>query len=454
MKKTVRALSILVAALLFVSIFTACGEKASNNTSKESSGKVNAEAKGSIKLKLATVASNADNQAYKNMYKLIKDKTGYEVEEVIVPGNELDATKKMKVSLMAGDEYDFLYGNDATASGFAAPKLVLPLDDLIKETGYDVEKTYGPYIKKLNGKIYLIPNQKDVHVTFYNKKIFDDAKVSYPTPDWTWEDYLAIAKKLTDPTKGIFGSCFLEWDPYMTFSVKQKKVPAYKDDGTSNFDDPAWAESFKFFADIGNLSKVNIDYLTYKTKKLPYDMFMQGKFGMWPVGNWASVLLTDMNKYPRDFKVGITTLPQVNKGENITLGLQGGFMMASTTKHSKETFEALKALGEEAYKVTSYIPPRIDLPQDEINKVAQGIADQLKFDGITIEDLKTAILDSRMDVVNEKVMGIADDTINYTLIPGQFELYATGQKSLEAAMKELKEKADNAIKEIIEADNK
>ena len=33
----------------------------------------------------------------------------------------------------------------------------------------------------------------------YNTKLFDEAGVAYPTDDWTWDDFRAAAKKLTDP---------------------------------------------------------------------------------------------------------------------------------------------------------------------------------------------------------------------------------------------------------------
>ncbi len=39
----------------------------------------------------------------------------------------------------------------------------------------------------------------------YNKKLFADAGVAPPTPEWTWDDFRAAAAKLTDPSKGQFG---------------------------------------------------------------------------------------------------------------------------------------------------------------------------------------------------------------------------------------------------------
>ena len=39
----------------------------------------------------------------------------------------------------------------------------------------------------------------------YNKTLFKEAGVAPPTPDWTWDDFRAAAKKLTDPSKKQYG---------------------------------------------------------------------------------------------------------------------------------------------------------------------------------------------------------------------------------------------------------
>jgi len=296
----------------------------------------------------------------------------------------------------------------------------------------------------------MLPELKDIHIVYYNKKIFDEAKVPYPAADWIWQDYIDIAKKLTNKEKNIYGSYFIEWTIYFSMIARQKKIPLYKPDGYSNFDDPGWAESFKFMADLGNVHKVQPDYLTYKTQKMPYDMFFQGNIGMWPVGSWVLTYVSDLEKYPRDWKIGIAPLPQINKGEKVVPGIIGGYSVLSTTKHEREAFEAIKVIAEEAYTVCTDLPCRVDLNQESTNKIAEHISSQLSFDGITPEDIRNIILDNNLDVVPENESGPASYVIAYNLIPAYGELYCTGQMSLENTMEELKEKADAAIKEEIE----
>ncbi len=42
-------------------------------------------------------------------------------------------------------------------------------------------------------------------VMFYAKKIFDDAGVPYPKDDWTFDQFVETAKKLTNADKKKFG---------------------------------------------------------------------------------------------------------------------------------------------------------------------------------------------------------------------------------------------------------
>ena len=58
-------------------------------------------------------------------------------------------------------------------------------------------------------KIIGVPALVDNLSLVYNKKLFDQAGVPYPTPDWTWDDFRAAAKKLTDPSKKQFGWAYV-----------------------------------------------------------------------------------------------------------------------------------------------------------------------------------------------------------------------------------------------------
>lgn len=92
---------------------------------------------------------------------------------------------------------------------YADKGLLAPIDDYIARdkvtdpfpAGYaSVEQS-----TKRKGKTYLIPLQMATMIMFYAKSIFDAAGVAYPKDDWTFDQFVDLAKKLTSAEKKKFG---------------------------------------------------------------------------------------------------------------------------------------------------------------------------------------------------------------------------------------------------------
>lgn len=84
---------------------------------------------------------------------------------------------------------------------YADKELLAPIDDLVARDGFTAPYPEG--IQSIqdstarHGKRYLIPLQVATMVMLYAKKPFDEAGIPYPTDDWTFEEFLEIARKLT-----------------------------------------------------------------------------------------------------------------------------------------------------------------------------------------------------------------------------------------------------------------
>lgn len=446
-----KSLAAVLAALMMVGPAAGCQQKQAPSSAQPASQQPSSQQAApqeKVKLKYAISAKNAAEAGQQNMIKSINETAkNFEIEEYVIPGEVSDFEQKVMVSLMAGDEMDFLYTNDSNVPKYAKANVILPLDDLAKADQFDIQSTFGDSIKKVSNRTYMLPCTRDVHITIYNKSLFDKAGVPYPdNATWTWDKYVEAAKKITDAKGGIYGSYMLDWDTYFTFSAKQKGVSAYKEDGTSNFNDPAWAESMKFFADLGNVLKVQPDIVTYETKKLQWDGFMSGKYGMIVIGSWALAMLEDQKTYPRDWKAGIAVMPAVEAGKKVALSIMGGYSACATTKHKDETFQAIKLLALNEWKIpgAGRVPAAVNLSDADALSAMESMSKSLSFDGITAQQLKDCILSPDIKLVNEKVVGDGMTTINDDIVK-EGELYASGQRTLDQTMKELKQKADKAI---------
>jgi multiple sugar transport system substrate-binding protein len=82
---------------------------------------------------------------------------------------------------------------------YAATGVLEDLTSYIEKSKYDL-KDYWPALLEsasYDGKVYGLPRDISVEALYYNKAIFDEAGVAYPTDKWTWDDLRAAAKKLS-----------------------------------------------------------------------------------------------------------------------------------------------------------------------------------------------------------------------------------------------------------------
>lgn len=138
----------------------------------------------------------------------------------------------------------------------------------------------------LDGTLYLLPNTWNTMLIYYNTKMFADAGIERPSDDWTWDDFLAIAKQLTtgDGETKVFGFAL----PYFNFGL----TPFWYSAGTSqlnadwtagNMTDPKLIEAVTWVRDL-----VTTNAVSPQPKGAdPYQLFPAGKAAMTGAGHWV-----------------------------------------------------------------------------------------------------------------------------------------------------------------------
>ena len=387
-----------------------------------------------------------------DLVNMVKEKTGINIEFTIVPNTNAGEVDKSLVSLMAGDELDILYGTNAKLETYYNAGVLTSLDELAVNANYDMEKIFGENLASYSdGHVYGLPAFNDIWLTFYNKKIFDDAGVPYPSADdWTWEKYVETAKKLTDSSKGIYGSFMLDYDNYNYMYAEQKGWEPYKDgEKESNFDDAKFAESLKWFYSLGNDEKIQPDSVTYAAGTYPWNSFIaSGNFGMFVCGGWVASMLPNTQKYPRDWECGILPMPYPEGEKPSTLSVTGCYAVPTTSKNKDAAFAAIKCIAENQYTLGyGRIPARVDLSDDEISSyISEKLVPTYANDHISLEDFKKAWFDPDREIHSEKIIGPADTSISQIIIE-EAQLYGAGSRDLTTAVSNIKSRSDEAIKE-------
>ena len=172
---------------------------------------------------------------------------------------------------------------------YGANDQLLPLDDLIKESGLDLGKFPQGLVDiyKVNGHQYGIPKDFDTIALWYNKKLFDEAGVTYPTDKWTWDDLKEAAKKLTNKDKGIYGiaTMLANQEGFYNFMYTNGGT-ALTSDNKSGYTDPKTIEALEYYFSFGRegLSPTTGDAMDYFAN----DKAAMALFGSWRIGSIIS----------------------------------------------------------------------------------------------------------------------------------------------------------------------
>src|SRR4051812_19345794 len=127
-------------------------------------------------------------------------------------GNADYALQKVLTAIRGGSYPDIVYLYGSWAANMARTPRAVDLAPLIKADPSINWDDFWPAERQavsVGPKIVGVPALVDNLALVYNKKLFDRAGMSYPTPDWTWDDFRAAAKRLTDPSAKQFGWAYV-----------------------------------------------------------------------------------------------------------------------------------------------------------------------------------------------------------------------------------------------------
>ena len=228
---------------------------------------------------------------------------------------------------------------------YVTANTLLSLDDL----NYD----YAPYpegvtsLYTYEGTHYAIPKDYDTIALVYNKEIFDAAGEPYPDDTWDWAKFLEVAKKLTDPDKGIygFGAPNDRQSGYLNL-IYQNEGFAFED-GKSGYDLPATKEAVQFWVDLQQKEGVSPSQESFVDMGVD-DQMQAGKLAMCFTGSWNMSSYTSNDLFKDKFDLAV--LPQGKTRASIYNGL--GYAVSAFTKYPDVAKDFVAFCGtEEANKL-------------------------------------------------------------------------------------------------------
>lgn len=160
-----------------------------------------------VTLRYALWDSNQQPAMEASIKEFMKQNPDIDVKVELVGWN--DYWTKITTGVAAGTLPDVFWGHLAYFSGLITKGALMDLTPYIKKDKVDFSIYYPALVKNWNykGKQYGIPKDWDTIAVFYNKELFDKAKIPYPTEDLSWNpkdggEFLQIAQKLTIDENG------------------------------------------------------------------------------------------------------------------------------------------------------------------------------------------------------------------------------------------------------------
>lgn len=322
---------------------------------------------GKTKIRFATwdVAEDVDKQQE------LVDKFNEEHDDIEVTleayGSDFDT--KISAGMGSGDTPDVMYmwNYPAYYDGLE------PLDDYIAEEGDEYKSNFYDTLwdyNMMDGSTYGIPVGFTTHCLFYNKDIFDEAGVEYPTADWTWDDLQAAAKTISEKTDAKGFSFQMKPDPYDFEMYLWSNGTSYCDengemDGYINSEESQ--EVFQMFQDMEK------DEYATSTEGDGTDEFRAGSTAMYVYGSWA---INTLNEDGVNY--GVTTIPAFADAgqDSVSILSSSGLSMSKDSEHKDAAWEFIKYwTNEECNKA------RIGTELPVLNTVveSEGIMDQEEY---------------------------------------------------------------------------
>lgn len=271
-----------------------------------------------------------------------KQSADIKVKLEILPGGWTEYVQKMLLQAAAGTSPDIGRMGVAYMPHFKKKNLLTNLMPYMKQDRYDQSLYYKAAFKGLvqGNVVYGLPAGIYSMATYYNRTAFQQAGLSFPSPNWTktwtWDEFRNAAKKLTK--KGATGKpsqygYSIDFHPERSLQwIWQNGGDFFNANRTRcTIDSPGSVGALRFLHEMiwkDQSTGVGLD-------------FIGGKTAIWQEGTWCMPSMLKVKK----FAVGLAPMPRGREG-SVTEIYVDPYVIFNGSKHKKEAWKVIKFFTE------------------------------------------------------------------------------------------------------------
>ncbi len=283
MKK--RALAILAACLSLLMVLSACG---GGGTDPTPAGTDPATSGGDVASEPVTItycnfnASGGNEETLQRMYEAFHEEypnITVEIETIAMD----DYFTQLQTRIVGGTAPDCFEMNIENFAAYAGMGALAPIEG-VDLSGMD-ETALSAFT--VDGVQYGLPGNFSNVVLVYNKDLFDQANLEYPTSDWTQEDVQKAAEAISALGDDIYGY----YQP-LTYNEFYKACAQFggsllnEDKTEFTINSPENVAAAQMMAD--RVLVTNVQPTAEQMGGMgDWDLFMSGRLGMIPTGIWS-----------------------------------------------------------------------------------------------------------------------------------------------------------------------
>jgi multiple sugar transport system substrate-binding protein len=249
--------------------------------------------------------TSTQGKAFAHLVAQYEKQTGQKISTLYV--NSDNTLQKVLTAVRGGSPPDIAYLYGSWAPNVAQIPQVVDLTKVVQRPGVNWNDFWvgERAVATVNGKVIGVPALVDNLAVVYNKQMFAQAGLTPPGPDWTWSEFTADAKKLTDASKKQFGTAYVT--PGSEDTVWHWEALLWEAGGQI-LNAGNTKAAFDSAAGLASLNTLRQMAVTDKSMYLdPSDstyanLFNSGKIGMLVTGPW------DLSQFT-NIKYGVQVMP-------------------------------------------------------------------------------------------------------------------------------------------------
>lgn len=254
---------------------------------------------------------------------------------------------------------------------------IMNLDPFIaQDETFDAADFYPGVLENLSaeGKTWAVPAGLDPLVMYYNRDLFDQYGVPYPTVGWTWENFLDIVLAVRDPDAGVYGyAAALGTFDVLPFIYQHggRLALDVRNAASATFDDPLNVEALQWYVDL------IYEYEAIPTPEQARRAFGGGDYNVmqgFATNKIGLLALTFSQRggqgWPTRWQMHWGMAPLPRDARSATIALVEGYFISAQTQHPDACWQWITYLSRKM--PTRLVPPRRSLVESDAYRLLVG----------------------------------------------------------------------------------